>query len=224
MRVLHSVEGEHMNPDHERILERLASSVVAMDAAGAAEGAWDALEARMDPVTALEIGLGAGMERVNTLFETHEYFIPELLLCSDAMYAGLEVLRPHFLKTRPGSLDHTVVIGVVEGDTHDIGKNIVATMLEAAGFNVVDLGRNVPTALFAESAHERAASAVALSTLMTSTMSRMGDVIRSLGGACPSIVGGAPVSGGFASTIGADAYARDAAGAVREIRRLVGVA
>ncbi len=213
-----------MNADHGTVLERLASSVMAMDATGAADNARHALDAGIDPVTALEAGLGAGMERVNALFETHEYFIPELLLCSDAMYAGLEVLRPHFLKTRPSSLDHTVVIGVVEGDTHDIGKNIVATMLEASGFDVVDLGRNVPTARFVESARERAASVVALSTLMTSTMSKMGDVIGMLGGVCPCIVGGAPVSAGFASTVGADAYARDAAGAVREIRRLVGVA
>ncbi len=213
-----------MTSNHEQILELLASSVVAMNAAGAAESARHALEDGMDPLTALVMGLGAGMERVNVLFETHEYFIPELLLCSDAMYAGLEVLRPHFLKTRPSSLDHTVVIGVVEGDTHDIGKNIVATMLEASGFDVIDLGRNVPTARFVESAHERAASVVALSTLMTSTMSKMGDVIGMLGGLCPCIVGGAPVSAGFASTVGADAYARNAAGAVREVRRLVGVA
>jgi len=213
-----------MTSNPEPILERLASSVVAMDAPGAAESAQEALDAGVDPLLALEMGLGVGMDRVNALFERHEYFIPELLLCSDAMYAGLEVLRPRFGDARPGSLGHTIVIGVVEGDTHDIGKNIVATMLEASGFTVVDLGRNVPSRLFAEAARERRASAVALSTLMTSTMRRMPEVIVSLEGACPSIVGGAPVSSGFAASIGADAYARDAAGAVREIRRLVGIA
>lgn len=212
-----------MNDAREVVLTSLAESVVQMDVPSARKSAQRALAMGMDPYTAITEGLNAGMARVNALFERHEYFIPELLLCSDAMYAGLSVLKPHLSEGARGPMDHTIVIGVVAGDTHDIGKNIVASMLEAAGFTVVDLGRDVAVERFVEAASEHEDAVIALSTLMTSTMGTMADVVAALPDHRKSIVGGAPVSLDFARRIGASAYARDAAGAVSEIRMLLDV-
>ena len=124
-------------------------------------------------------GLVDGMNRASELFEAEEYFVTDVLLCSDAMYAGLDILRPYLPET---SRDDKVtgVIGVVEGDTHDIGKNLVKIMLETAGFHMIDLGRDVPLAKFVETAKEENADFVCLSTLMTTTMGGMETVIRLL--------------------------------------------
>jgi methanogenic corrinoid protein MtbC1 len=164
------------------------------------------------------------MSRAGKLFEEGEYFIPELLMCSDAMYAGLGILTPH-LKIDNSVKKHKIVIGVVEGDTHDIGKNLVKIMLEASGFEMIDLGRDVPPQLFVDRAKDEGASVIALSTLMTTTMDGMAEVIRILDreqirDRFKIMIGGGPISQGFADTIRADGYSSDAASAVRLAKNL----
>jgi dimethylamine corrinoid protein len=146
-------------------------------------------------------------------------------MCSDAMYAGLDVLKPH-LKTDERAEKHKVVIGVVEGDTHDIGKNLVKIMMETSGFEVIDLGRDIPPALFVAKARESGARIIALSTLMTTTMDAMAEVVRlleqeNIRDEFLVMVGGGPISQSFADRIGADGYAKDAAEAARLARKLL---
>jgi len=213
-----------MTTDVAGLLSELADSVVAMDAARARGGAERALDAGVPALVAITDGLTKGMDRVNELFETEEYFVPEILLCSDAMNAGIEVLKPH-LSTDAGRAMGRVVIGVVKGDTHDIGKNLVRILLENAGFEIHDLGRNVPHAKFVDAAGRVNADLVCLSTLMTSTMDGMGVVVEGLRGAgigSKVLVGGGPISPSFAKRIGADGYGRNASEAVRVARSLVG--
>jgi corrinoid protein of di/trimethylamine methyltransferase len=214
--------------NHATIFQSLADAVVAMDEERTVQLAKNALDQGVDAYLAIDRGLAAGMERAGELFEEEEYFIPELLLCADAMYAGLEVLKPH-LRHDEATERHRVVIGVIEGDTHDIGKNLVKILLEAAGFAVTDLGRDIPPARFVDTARELDANLIALSTLMTTTMDGMGEVVRLLHAAgererVKVMVGGGPISQGFADRIGADGYAANAAEAVKLARRLVGSA
>jgi methylmalonyl-CoA mutase cobalamin-binding domain/chain len=166
------------------------------------------------------------MNRAGQLYEEEEYFIPELLMCSDAMYAGLDVLKPH-LKVDTEASKQKVVIGVVEGDTHDIGKNLVKIMLETSGFEVVDLGRDVPPRDFVKKAEETDARIIALSTLMTVTMNGMKEVITllkkgNMKDRVRVMVGGGPISKGFAERIGADGYAGNASQAARLATELIG--
>ncbi len=205
------------------ILEHLAQSVVDMDVARARELAVESIKQNIDPYEALMNGLARGMERVNELFESEEYFVPEILLCADAMYAGIEVIRPH-LPQEGTRKKEKVVIGVVKGDTHDIGKNLVRIMLDSAGYEIHDLGRNVPYAKFVDTAGELRADLVCLSTLMTTTMDGMQVVIEDIkkaGIASKVMVGGGPISLGFARNIGADGYARSAAEAVRVAKEML---
>ncbi len=179
-----------------------------------------------DAYEAIDKGLADGMDRAGQLFEEEEYFIPELLMCSDAMYAGLDVLKPH-IKADDRQEKQKVVIGVVEGDTHDIGKNLVKIMLETSGFEVIDLGRDIPPRDFVEKAREVNAKIIALSTLMTTTMDGMAEVIRILEsedirGRFKVMIGGGPISQSFADKIGADGYSVNAADAVRLARKLTG--
>lgn len=179
-----------------------------------------------DAYEAIDKGLADGMDRAGKLFEEEEYFIPELLMCSDAMYAGLDVLKPH-IKADDRQEKQKVVIGVVEGDTHDIGKNLVKIMLETSGFEVIDLGRDIPPRDFVEKAREVNAKIIALSTLMTTTMDGMAEVIRILEsedirGRFKVMIGGGPISQSFADKIGADGYSVNAADAVRLARKLTG--
>jgi methylmalonyl-CoA mutase cobalamin-binding domain/chain len=144
------------------------------------------------------------------------------------MYAGLDILRPH-LKHAENQIRHKIVIGVVEGDTHDIGKNLVKIMLEASGFEIVDLGRDIPPQRFVDEAVKAQASVIALSTLMTTTMDGMAEVIKLLQKAnvrerFKVIVGGGPISQSFANRIGADGYAAGAPAAVKLVKQLIGVA
>ncbi len=213
-----------MTTKHE-ILRSLARAVVEMDEEGARAAAREALAAGIDPYLAITEGLTAGMAVVNERFETEEYFVAEVLLCSDAMYAGLEVLTPH-LEAKKARTRAGVVIGVVEGDTHDIGKNLVRLMLETAGFEVHDLGRNVPLEEFVDRAVAADARMICLSTLMTTTMGGMRTVIehlekRGLRDRFAVMVGGGPISQAYADAIGADGYAPNAAAAVRKATELL---
>ena len=180
------------------LLRDLSDAVVNMDEEKTVAAAQLLIDKKIDAYDGIEKGLADGMERAGQLFEEEEYFIPELLLCSDAMYAGLEILKPHLRSDTSG--DKTkIVIGVVEGDTHDIGKNIVKIMLETAGYELIDLGRDVPPAEFVSKAVETGAKIIAASTLMTTTMDGMGEIIRilkqeNIRGQFRVIIGGGPIS------------------------------
>jgi dimethylamine corrinoid protein len=215
-----------MTPIKEELFQKLSDAVVAMDEDEAKKLSDTVIASGVDPYEAIEKGLSHGMERVGRLFEEEEYFVPELLICSDAMYAGLEVLRPH-IRTVGTDRKFRVVIGVIEGDTHDIGKNLVKIMMEASGFEVFDLGRDVPPARFIEKAKEVEADLIAVSTLMTTTMEVMGGVVKLLEedgtrGRFHVMVGGGPISRRFAERIGADGYAANAGAAAKMAKGLLG--
>jgi corrinoid protein of di/trimethylamine methyltransferase len=207
------------------LLKKLADSVVDMDEEGAVAYSGKAVEEKVDAYIAIDKGLAKGMERAGKLFDEEEYFVPELIICSDAMNAGIAVLKPH-LKQEEAAAKHKGVIGVIEGDTHDIGKNLVKIMLEASGFDILDLGRDVPPQVFVDKAEETGAELILLSSLMTTTMDSMAKVIRILvkrgvRDRYKVAVGGGPISQAFADRIGADGYSRNANDAVRLCNRLV---
>lgn len=209
----------------EMRLLALENCVVEMEDEQVVDVAKQYIEAGLDAYTGIEQGLCKGMERVGVLFDEEEYYIPELLLCSDAMYAGIEVLEPHINK-EGAAAPLKAVVGVVEGDTHDIGKNIFKIMLQANGFEVHDLGRDVPCSAFVDKAREIGAHLVGMSTLMTTTMENMGRVVEqlqiaSLRDQVVVMVGGGPVSRSFSETIGADGYEREASAAAKLAKHLV---
>lgn len=210
--------------EREEILKDLADSVLNMEEELAARLAREAVDTGLDAYDAITNGLVVGMNKAGELYETEEYFVPEILICSDAMYAGLGVLRPH-LKKENSKEQVRCVIGVVDGDTHDIGKNLVKIMLDVAGFDIYDLGRNVPLPRFVETAKEVDAGLICMSTLMTTTMDSMATVIEMLKeegirDRFKVMVGGGPISKGFADRIGADGYGENAANAVRVAKGL----
>ncbi len=184
-----------------------------------------ALDAGLPPQQILDQGLLPGMDEVGQRFKVGEMFIPEVLLSAKTMAAAMEVLKPH-LATNQSSGRGTVVIGTVQGDLHNIGKNLVAMMLEGAGFTVVDLGIDVKPQAFVEAAKQHKPQLLGMSALLTTTMPRMGDTVRALREAgirdqIKIMVGGAPVTEDFVARIGADAYAPNAASAVDKAKELV---
>ncbi len=201
-------------------------AILALNADETRELIIKSLAAKCPPEEILKNGLIAGMKEVGELFNRKEYFVPEVLIAAEAFYAGFEIIRP-LLKTKTQETKSKVVIGVVAGDIHDIGKNIVKVMLEVSGHQVIDLGRDVPTETFINAVIEEKPQILALSSLMTTTMGKMGDVIRALKERNLSpplkvIVGGAPVNEDFARMIGADGYGEDAAQAVKLVEKLTG--
>lgn len=182
--------------------------------------------ARQTPASEiLNDGLLAGMARVGEQFRLREIFLPDVLLAARAMYAGLDLLKPLLARDDVPTAGR-IVLGSVKGDLHDIGKNLVGIMLQGAGFEVIDLGHDVPAERFVDAAEARGASVIGLSSLLTTTMPVMKDVVeavraRGLAGRVRVIVGGAPVSEAWAREIGADAYGYDAANAVERVRGLV---
>jgi corrinoid protein of di/trimethylamine methyltransferase len=206
-----------MNVDE--LYDQLADAVVNMDEDRAVELSKLAVAEQADAYEAIDKGLARGMEQAGRLFEEEEYFVPELIICSDTMNAGIAILKPH-IKQDGTPTKHRGVIGVIEGDTHDIGKNLVKIMLEAAGFDIVDLGRDVPPRTFVDKAVETNAELILLSSLMTTTMDSMAEVIRileerGLRDRFKVAVGGGPISQAFADRIGADGYGKNAAEAAR---------
>jgi corrinoid protein of di/trimethylamine methyltransferase len=204
---------------NEELYKKLSDSVVDMDEDSAVSLSNEAVENKVDAYEAIDKGLADGMSRAGKLFEEEEYFVPELIICSDAMNAGISILKPH-IKQGGGAIRHRAVIGVIEGDTHDIGKNLVKIMLESSGFDIQDLGRDVPPSTFVEKAVEYDADMILLSSLMTTTMGNMAEVIkilndRGIRNKFKVAVGGGPVSQAFSDRIGADAYAKNATEAVR---------
>jgi 5-methyltetrahydrofolate--homocysteine methyltransferase len=184
-----------------------------------------AVEKEILPKDVLDKGLIASMNIVGEKYRVHELFLPEVLLAAKAMYAGMDVLKPLFLKEGIPTLGK-VVIGTVHGDVHDIGKNLVSIMLRGAGFDVIDLGKDVPPKKFVEVAKKEEAGVIGMSALLTTTMGVMKKVIdllkkEGLDGKIKTIVGGAPVSADFAEKIGADAYGYDSVNSVEGVKKLM---
>ena len=178
----------------------------------------------IDAGTLLREGLIAGMAKVGQLYEDGEVFVPEMLVAARAMSAALAVLKPHLVEQGVKS-SGKVAIGTVQGDLHDIGKNLVAMMLEGSGFEIVDLGVDVPPEKFVE-AIRQGANVVAMSALLTTTMTNMKGIIEAitaagLRGQVRILVGGAPITKAYADEIGADGYATDASSAVRVARQVL---
>lgn len=186
------------------------------------------VDAGVSPKQILDEGLIAGMSIAGEKFKNGEYFVPEILVAARAMKASMEILRPLLVATDVQPIG-TMVIGTVRGDLHDIGKNLVAMMVEGAGFKVVDLGVDVTADKFVAAAKEHNAQIVGMSALLTTTMTYIPEVIKAFDaeGLRPKvklIVGGAPVTQEWADQIGADGYAPDAATAVDKCKELLGVA
>jgi 5-methyltetrahydrofolate--homocysteine methyltransferase len=204
-------------------LEAIAQAVIRGDEVSAPRLVAAALAAGVPARDVLNAGLLKGMTEVGRLFRDGEYFIPEVLVAAEAMKAGAAVLKPHLVQAgvRP---EHTAVVGTVKGDLHDIGKNLVATMLEGAGFEVVDLGVDVGPDQFIAACRERKVDVVAISALLTTTMPMMEIVIGQMKAALDPmpvvLIGGAPLNQEYANRIGADGYGPDAATGAELAKRL----
>ncbi|HJL70754.1 MAG TPA: corrinoid protein, partial [Anaerolineales bacterium] len=190
------------------------------------DAANEALEHGVDAYKATMDGLAAGMDVVGAYFAEGEYFVPEVLMCADALYAGLDILRPHIELDPEKMIKGSVVIGTVEGDVHDIGKNLVKMMFEIAGFTVHDLGRDVPLDKFVESYMETDSDIICMSAMMTTTMIGMPVVIEKVRAKNPNakiMIGGAPINENIAEKWGADGTGSDAPNALQEALNMIGV-
>jgi 5-methyltetrahydrofolate--homocysteine methyltransferase len=204
----------------------LYNAILTGDARKAEQVTKAALAEKVDPTELVHKYMIPAMDEVGKRFECNEYFVPELLIAARAMKIALEIISP-LLTAKGVEPIGRVVIGTVQGDLHDIGKNLVASMLEGGGFQVIDLGVDVPPEKFVEAAQENAGSIVALSTLLTTTMTMMKKVIEALEQVgirkqTKVIIGGAPVTQQYADEIGADGYGDNANSAVALARKLVG--
>jgi len=213
--------------EKEKLFQEIAENVVEMEDEIVEELCEKSLEMGIDPVETINGGLIPGMDKVGQLYEDGEYFLPEVLTASFALNTGIDVLKPHIKQEDDGG-KIKVVIGVVEGDTHDIGKNLVKIMGESGGFQVFDLGRDVPLDEFVTVAKENDVDFICMSTLMTTTMGGMKTVIdmlkeQGIRDNFKVIIGGGPISQKFADEIGADAYETDASSAVRRMKAMKGV-
>jgi 5-methyltetrahydrofolate--homocysteine methyltransferase len=213
-----------MGREQRLAIEKVQDCLISFDGEGLKAAIRAALEAGLAPFDIVTFGLAEGMAEVGRLYEAGEYFLPELVMAGSTMNQGMSILQPLLKGKSSGHYKGTIVIGTVQGDLHDIGKNIVRTLLEAAGFIVHDIGVDQPPASFVTKAREVGADIVAMSALLTTTMPNMARVIAALreaGLRVRVMVGGAPVSREFANRIGAEGYAPDAVKAVREAERLM---
>lgn len=212
-------------PSKEEYFKKMANMVIEEEDEEIADLCREYLAEGYDPQEAIFNGLIKGMNEVGKLFEQEEYYISDLLICSDAMYNGIEVLKEK-IETHEENNVATAVIGVVEGDTHDIGKNLVKLMFEIDGYKMIDLGKDVPVEKFVDQAIVNDADFIMMSTLMTTTMGNMKKVIdilneRGIRDQFKVMIGGGPVSESFAKDIGADAYSENANEAVKVARKLL---
>lgn len=208
----------------EELLEKMKTGVVEYDEEAVKEAAQQGLDDGHVPLEMIMDGLAAGMEVVGELYDRNEYFVPEVLMCADALYAGLAILRPHVPKQKEG-LNAQVVIGSIQGDVHDIGKNLVKMMFDVAGWEVHDLGRDVPLEKFVDEQMRTDSEVVAMSAMMTTTMLGMKKVIKMIKEKNPNVaimLGGAPVTKDVANLFGADGYAESAGNAVSEGIKMIG--
>jgi 5-methyltetrahydrofolate--homocysteine methyltransferase len=207
------------------VLAEIAARLFDGDDEKVAELTQRALDQGLAARRILDDGLIAGMNTVGEQFKIHEIFLPEVLMAARAMYAGMDKLKPLLVKEGIPSRGK-VVLGSVKGDLHDIGKNLVGIMLKGAGFDVIDLGCDVPPEEFIQAARDEGARVIGMSALLTTTMPAMKQVIefvkqQGLTGQLKTIIGGAPVSAAFAAEIGADAHGYDAANAVERVKALL---
>jgi len=213
--------------DEAAIFDRLKRAVEDGDEEAAVKTAEEALSVGIDPQRAIMDGLALGMVEMGRRYEEGECYVPELMVSSEALYAGLGVLRPHLPASGDGAAKKkgVVVIGVVQGDIHDIGKNLVKIMLEVSGFEIHDLGRDVEMDKFAEECQGVGADLLCLSALMTTTMIAMKDYLPEFKTKMPGMkimVGGAPLNQTLADQWGADGYAENAVEAAKVAVRLLG--
>lgn len=209
-----------------KIIDEIVEATVEGDQDRCVALAQQVLEQGMDPFQAIQEGFVRGMFIVGEKFSKMECYLPELMLCADAMKAAVDVLRPHLGKSQSSGIQGTIVLGTIQGDLHDLGKNIVKIMLQAAGFTVHDLGYDVPVRQFVAKAEELNADIIAASAILTTTMAYMPDLAELLGelglrDKFRIMVGGAPVTPEFTKEAGADGYGKDAAEAVEVAKRLM---
>ena len=208
----------------EELFEKLKNGVVEYQEEEVREASQQALDDGYDALEMIMDGLAAGMEIVGDLYDRNEYFVPEVLMCADALYAGLDILRPH-VPEKEDNVNAQVVIGSIQGDVHDIGKNLVKMMFDVAGWDVHDLGRDVPLEKFVEEQLRTDSEVVAMSAMMTTTMLGMKKVIKMIKEKNPDVaimLGGAPVTQDVANLFGADGYAESAGNAVSEGIKMIG--
>lgn len=206
-------------------LETLYQSVIEGSANGVKEQVEVCLKKGISPESVLNDGMVSAMAEVGRLFEEGEYFVPEMLVSARAMKTGLAILRPYLAQANVKSAGR-VLIGTVQGDLHDIGKNLVAIMFEGAGFEVIDMGTDIPAGDFVKAVQEKKADILAMSALLTTTMPRMQETIEALkdSGVRESVkvmIGGAPVTQKYADDIGADGFSSDAGRAVTVAKELI---
>lgn len=207
----------------QELIRGIYDAVIGMDEDTVTKLCTAAVGEEVDAYRAVTEGLTKAMDRVGELYSRNEYFVPELLLCADALYAGLAILHPHIEFSR-GESRKQIIIGTVEGDIHDIGKNLVKIMFEAAGWTVHDLGKDVPLQRFVEEQARTHSDVIALSALMTTSMTAMPKVIAMIKADHPDVaimIGGAPITRDIAAAYGADAYADNAGEAVREANEML---
>ena len=209
----------------DSLLQSIYDSIVAGNAEGAKAGVRAALEAKLEPATIVNAGMITAMKEVGRRFECGDYYTPEMLIAARAMQGGMALLKPYLLQSHVKSAGK-VVIGTVKGDLHDIGKNLVSVMLEGAGFEIIDLGVDVPVDKFVDAVRAQQPDLLALSALLTTTMPLMTSTLAELTKAglrdkVKVMVGGAPVTEAYAKHIGADGFSPDASRAVGVAKALV---
>ncbi len=207
----------------QELLKELYDAVVNYDEEASAELSRAVVQEGVDAYDAVMNGLVAGMEKVGELFAAQEYFVPEMLMCADALYAGLNILQPH-IKGEQAEEKGQVVIGTVEGDVHDVGKNLVKMMFEVAGWTVHDLGKDVKLEKFVEEQMKTDSDVVALSALMTTSMLGIPKIIEMIKAQNPNVaimIGGAPITEDIAKLYGADGYSSSAGNAVQEAINMI---
>jgi len=225
IKLLQKQEGKNM--DKKEILEGLIKAVKEYNAESAKHFAEESIKAGIDPAEVIEKGPAKALGEIGEMFGKGELFLPELIAAAEAGQAAIEVLNKEIAKqTKTRKSVGRVLIGTVEGDIHSIGKSIVATMLQVAGFEIFDLGVDVPTQVFVEKTKELKPNIVALSALLTTTMVKQKEVIEALSRAklrdkVKVIIGGAPVTDKWSEEIGADAYGRDAQEGVKNALKLM---
>ena len=209
----------------KEILNELHKAVYEFEEDDAVKWANIALEEGVDPFAATMDGLASGMVEAGEAYNNKEYFVPELLMCADALYAGLDLLKPAIKESgREAKVAGSIVLGVVEGDVHDIGKNLVKMMFEVAGWTVYDLGKDVPLDRFVEEQLKTGSEVVGLSALMTTSMLAMPVVVKKIREKNPNVrilLGGAPLNPEVMEKFGADGYAETAGTAVDEAINLL---
>jgi len=206
--------------ENKDLFKEIIEATIAGDETLCVDLARQVLDQDLDPVEAIQGGYTRGMRIVGEKFASMEIFLPQVILAADAMNAALEVLKPHLMQGGDRGVSGVVVLGTMQGDIHDLGKDIVKTMLQAAGFTVHDLGRDVPLRQFIEKAEETDADIIGASAILTTTMTYMPDLVALLDemgirDKFKVMVGGAPITRAYAEKIGADGYGENAEEAVR---------